>query len=215
MSTGPQTEAPTPQPGLPLTNALRADAARTAGGLWWIFLVTGIAWLIIAMMVLRFTTRSVTTIGVLMGVVFLVATVNEFLDAYMRRTWRWAHVAMAVLFFAGSIWAFASPKNAFWSLAAVIGLLLVLQGALVLISAVASKPFNEAWWLGVFAGVVEILIGFWASQQVITARAALLIFYVGFLALFRGVTEIVLAFEVRGVQHRLSEPRVPAQVSSA
>jgi uncharacterized membrane protein HdeD (DUF308 family) len=206
MSTDPQTEASAPQAGTPLTNALRDDAARAAEGLWWIFLVTGILWLIIAMMVLRFNTTSVTTIGVLMGVIFLVAMANEFLDAFVRRSWRWAHIAMGVIFLLGSIWAFASPKNAFWTLASVIGLLLVLQGALVLVSGIASRPFNAAWWLGVFAGIVEILIGFWASQQVITARAALLIFYVGFLALFRGITEIVLAFEVRSLHEALTRP---------
>ena len=59
---------------------------------------------------------------------------------------------------------------------------------------------NSVWWLGVVAGVLEMLIGFWASQQVISARAALLIFYVGFLALFRGITEIVLAFELKAAQ---------------
>ena len=212
MSTDPQTESPTPQAGTPLTNSLRADAARVAGGLWWIFLATGVLWLIIAVMVLRFTTRSVTTIGILMGVLFLVAMANEFLDAFVRPAWRWAHALMGLLFLVGAVWAFVSPKDAFWTLATIIGLLLVLQGALVLISSVMSKPFNDAWWLGVFAGVLEILVGFWASQQVVTARAALLIFYVGFLALFRGISEIVLAFEIRSVQHALSRPRVPAQL---
>jgi uncharacterized membrane protein HdeD (DUF308 family) len=33
-------------------------------------------------------------------------------------------------------------------------------------------------------------------------RAALLIIWVGLLALFRGITEIVLAFELKSAQHR-------------
>ncbi|WP_433629265.1 hypothetical protein [Nocardia sp. CA-120079] len=63
------------------------------------------------------------------------------------------------------------------------------------------------------AGALEILIGFWSSQQVISSRAALLIFYVGFLALFRGITEIVVAFELRGAQkdHFAAATGVPAQ----
>ncbi len=39
--------------------------------------------------------------------------------------------------------------------------------------------------------------GFWASQQMVSARAALLTSWVGLLAPFRGITEI------------LSEPRAP------
>jgi uncharacterized membrane protein HdeD (DUF308 family) len=42
-----------------------------------------------------------------------------------------------------------------------------------------------------------VLLGFWASQQYYPARAALILLWVGFFALFRGITEIVTAFQVR------------------
>jgi uncharacterized membrane protein HdeD (DUF308 family) len=50
------------------------------------------------------------------------------------------------------------------------------------------------------AGIIEMAIGFWAPQQAVPARAALLIVYVGFLALFRGITEMVLVFELKAAQ---------------
>jgi uncharacterized membrane protein HdeD (DUF308 family) len=52
------------------------------------------------------------------------------------------------------------------------------------------------------AGILLILLGFWASQQMFPARAALLLLWVGFFALFRGISEIVIAFELRSRQHR-------------
>ena len=52
------------------------------------------------------------------------------------------------------------------------------------------------------AGVLEILLGFWVSQQEFPARALLLLIWVGFFALFRGFADILLAFEVHGVQHK-------------
>ena len=52
------------------------------------------------------------------------------------------------------------------------------------------------------AGILEIFVGFWASQQLVTVRAALLIIWVGLLALFHGITEIVLAFELKSAEHR-------------
>ena len=42
-------------------------------GPWWMFLVTGIGWLVISLIVLRFRLASVAAVGVLMGVVFLGA----------------------------------------------------------------------------------------------------------------------------------------------
>jgi uncharacterized membrane protein HdeD (DUF308 family) len=44
------------------------------------------------------------------------------------------------------------------------------------------------------------LLGFWASQQLFPARAALILVWVGFLALFRGISEIALAFQIRRVR---------------
>ena len=177
----------------------RAALWRLAGP-WWLFLLTGIAWLIISWVVLRFTPASITTVGVLLGVLFLLAAVNECVIAAVRHSWRWAHILLGVLFVVGAIWAFARPVNAFWSLASVLGLLLIFKGTLDIIGAVVTKDVNSAWWLGLVAGILELVLGFWASQQAFPARGALLLLWVGFFALFRGISEIVIAFEVRSRQ---------------
>jgi uncharacterized membrane protein HdeD (DUF308 family) len=177
------------------------------GGPWWVPLLTGIAWLIISVIVLRFRMTSVATIGVLIGVVFLAAMANEFLIAAVRRRWGWAHVLLGILFLGGAIWAFVHPFDAFWSLASVIGLLLILEGGFVLITSIESRALNGAWWLGMLAGIGETFVGFWASQQGLAARAVLLIIWVGLLALFRGFTEIALAFELKSAQPRLAPDR--------
>jgi uncharacterized membrane protein HdeD (DUF308 family) len=184
---------PRPEPG--------ANLWRLAGP-WWMLLLTGIAWLIISVVVLRFTITSAATIGVLLGAVFLAAMANEFLIASVRWHWRWAHVLMGVIFLGGAIWSFVDPLGAFWTLATVFGLLLILQGALVLITSIESRIINSSWWLGLITGILEIGIGFWASQQLVPARAALLIIWVGVFAIFRGITEIVTAFELKSLQHR-------------
>ena len=142
-----------------LGSQARAGLWRMAGP-WWLLLLTGIAWLIISVIVLRFTTTSAATVGVLLGVVFLAAMANEFFIAYVRLGWRWAHVLMGIVFLAAAIWAFARPFNAFWALASAVGLLLVLQGGFVLITSIESRVINSAWWLGMVAGILEIFAGF-------------------------------------------------------
>jgi uncharacterized membrane protein HdeD (DUF308 family) len=183
---------------------VRPSAERAlwrAAGPWWLFLVTGIAWLIISVAVLRFTTTSIVTVGVLLGVLFLLAAFNEFMISAVRHAWRWAHILLAILFVVGAIWAFARPVNAFWSIASVLGLLLIFKGTLDIIGAVMTKDVNSSWWLGLVVGILELVLGFWASQQLFPARGALLLLWVGFFALFRGISEIVIAFEVRSHQH--------------
>jgi len=171
-------------------------------GPWWMFLVTGIAWLVISLIVLRFRVSSVVAVGVLMGVVFLGGWFSELLIASTRSRWRWAHVLMGILFLFAACWSFASPFGAFWALATIFGLLLIFRGSLDLVTSISSREINPGWWLGMIAGVVEILLGFWVSQQEFPARALLLIIWVGLFALFRGFSDILLAFELRGLERR-------------
>ena len=180
-----------------MTTMSEREAAKEVTGLWWVFLVTGILWLIISMVVLRFDESSVKTVGVIVGVVLAVACVNEFAVMGIAGGWKWLHALMGVVFAAGAIACFFHPKNAFWTIASILGLLLILKGSIDIIEAVMTKHVNPIWGLGLGVGIVELLLGFWASQQYYTARAALIIIWVGFAALFRGIGEIVLAFRLR------------------
>jgi uncharacterized membrane protein HdeD (DUF308 family) len=178
----------------------RAGLWRLAGP-WWMFLLTGIGWLILSWVALRFTPASVPTVGALLGVLFLVAMVNEFVIASVRSGWRWLHIVMGIIFAFGAGWSFAQPYGAFWTLASILGLLLIFRGTLDIITSASTREVNSAWWLGMLAGILEVLLGFWASQQYLPVRGALLLIWVGFFALFRGISEIVIAFELRRAQH--------------
>ena len=169
-------------------------------GPWWLFLLTGIFWFVVALIVLRFRLNSLVAVSVLLGTAFIGAAVNEFAIAWIRRGWRWMHILLGVLFVAGASWAFVRPLATFWSLASVLGFLLLFKGMADITSAVVTREGNDLWWLGVTVGILEILLAFWASQQLFPARAALIVLWVGFLALFRGLTEIVLAFHLRHVE---------------
>lgn len=172
---------------------MMADAAK----MWWVPLVIGVIWLIISVFVLRFDTTSITTVGILLGVLFLFAAISEFMIAALVEGWKWLHIALGVLFAAGSLWAFIQPEEAFWALASVLGLLLVLMGTVYIIQSIMAKDYDDLWWLGLVAGIILVLLGFWASQQFFPARAALIILWVGLMALFRGIIDIVTAFRIR------------------
>jgi len=186
--------------GTAIGSRSRAGLARLAGP-WWIFLLTGIAWLILAWIALRFAPASIPTVGVLLGVYFLVAAINEFFIASVMPNWRWLHILMGIIFAFGAGWSFAQPYNAFWALASILGLLLIFQGTFYIITSVSTREVNSTWWLGLLVGILEIFFGFWASQQYRPVQGALLLIWVGFFALFRGISEIVIAFQLRHAQH--------------
>ena len=174
--------------------------ARRVTGPWWAYLLAGIAWVIISVIILRFNVASVATIGLLLGALFLLSAVEEFVIAAVRPAWGWAHALLGILFIGAAIWSFVTPYGAFWALASVLGILLVVVGTMHIFTAISSRAFNDAWWFGVIGGIFEVFIGFWVSAQSFRAEAFFLIIWAGLLALFRGVFEIVLAFEMRSAQ---------------
>jgi uncharacterized membrane protein HdeD (DUF308 family) len=176
------------------------DAVRQVVGPWWAFLIAGIGWFVISFIVLQMTITSVTAVGVLLGVIFLISAVEEFLAAAVVGTWGWARALLGILFFLAAIWSFIDPVGTFVSIADLLGLLLILKGTLDLVGSIMSSGVNAVWWLGLIAGLLELFLGFWASQRYFAARASLLLLLVGFYALFRGISSIVLAFQLRSAE---------------
>jgi uncharacterized membrane protein HdeD (DUF308 family) len=179
----------------------QSDAAdiRQMSKSWWLFLCTGLLWFVIALVVLRMNERSITTVGVIMGVVFIVGAFSEFLMMGADSTgWKIFHGLLGVLFVLAGIWAFVQPEEAFWALASVLGFLLLMMGIFEILVAVATKDVNPMWWLGLIAGILFLILAFWASQQLVPAKGQLLLFYVGLMAMFRGISQIAFAF---GLHH--------------
>jgi uncharacterized membrane protein HdeD (DUF308 family) len=100
--------------------------------------------------------------------------------------------------------AFTRPGGTFAWLAAFIGWYLLFKGMLDIVLAFATKDVNDAWWLGLIIGIVEVGLGFWAAGS-FGRSAGLLIVFIAAIALTRGITDIVLAFELRKRGHVLRD----------
>jgi len=164
---------------------------------WWVFLITGLAWMLIAVIVLRFDATSVATVGFLIGALFVFGCINEFIAAQMAEGWKWLHWVMAIIFLLGALYSFIHPYDTFFALASVLGLILVFMGTLEIIKATMTRVVNPLWGLGLVAGILMLLLGIWVSQRFYPARADLILIWVGFMSMFRGIGQIVLAFGVR------------------
>src|SRR3954464_9407031 len=85
----------------------------TGGARWWVYLVSGAAWILVAWVVLRFNLHSVASVAVLAGVVILLAAAAEIWTATMVRDWRWLHITLGVIFLITAIVIFVHPGNTF------------------------------------------------------------------------------------------------------
>src|SRR3982751_2552087 len=115
---------------------------------WWIILLVGSAWLVVAWVVLRADITSLATVGFLLGGLFIAAGVNELsLGSMVGGGWKVLHYGIAVIFLLGGLWAFIRPINTFFALVSVLGLVLVLQGAFEIVRGISSRDENPYWWL--------------------------------------------------------------------
>jgi uncharacterized membrane protein HdeD (DUF308 family) len=169
---------------------------------WWALLITGVAWLVIGWVVLRADVTSLATVGVLLGIVLIASGVNEAaMAAMVTGGWKILHYGLSFLFLLAGLWAFIRPIDTFFALASVLGLLLLFYGALEITRGVASRGETPYWWASLVSGVLLLLLAAWVStsdpQALIARRTYLILFWVGFMALLRGFTQIMLGFSLR------------------
>ena len=176
-----------------------ARMAKTATGFWWVWLITGALWIIIALIVLQFDTTSAVTIGILTGVIFIVAGVQYFFVASQVEGWKWLWFLIGIILVIGGIVALVYPGRTFLIMANILGFLFALTGIFWVVEAFVRRKFDDLWWLGLVAGIIMVLLGFWLGGQLIGVQATTLVVFVGLWALFRGILDIVAAFQIKGL----------------
>jgi hypothetical protein len=171
---------------------------------WWAPLVSAALWFVIAWLVLRADYTSLATVGVLVGIVFLVSLVAEVGLAAVMTGWvRVLNVLLAIVFAFGAVWSFVRPVDTFFALASVLGLLIFLQGLSYITRGVALRDQSPYWWLDATGGGLLIVLAIWISTSdrvwTLGTRAVFILLWVGLMAIFRGITDIGLAFSLRRV----------------
>ena len=168
---------------------------------WWLFLVTGVGWGIVGLIVLRFDYTSVHAISLLFGFVAVAAGAFEVVMTFVAPGWwKLLNGILAVAFIVAGIAAFIHPGNTFVALAAVFSFFLLFAGTFDIIMAIASRHEIGVWWVQLVGGIILVLLAFWAAGDY-GRSTVVLIAWVAAYTLIRGVRDIVFAFRVRELQH--------------
>jgi uncharacterized membrane protein HdeD (DUF308 family) len=168
---------------------------------WLLFLVSGVAWTLVAVILLRFDYTSVSSIAILFGIVAISAGVLEIaMTVLVDGWWKLLHAVLALAFIVAGVVAFVHPGDTFLALAAVMSFFLIFAGTFDIIMSISIRSEMEVWWLQLIGGIIELALGFWAAGYY-GRSAVLLVAWVAAFAIIRGVRDIVFAFRVRDVQH--------------
>jgi uncharacterized membrane protein HdeD (DUF308 family) len=180
------------------------DSVRDiALGLWWLWLVTGVLWIVASLVVLQFNDASINTIGIIVGCMFLFSGIQQLVLAFAAPRLRWLWALFGLLFIACGVVALGDPAKTFAGLADVLGFLFLAVGLWWTLEAFLARGVNPVWWLGLVSGVLMIVMAFWTSGQFFVQKAYVLLVFAGIWALMHGITDIAKAFTARRVRETL------------
>ena len=177
------------------------DPFRNIANLWWIWLVTGIAWVVVALVVLQFDEASVTTVGVVTGIMFLIAGAqNLALGTLAEGAMRWVLWFFGALLVIAGVISLVQPEDTFAAVADILGFIFLTIGVFWLIEAFSERHVNDLWWFGLISGLAMMVLAFWTSGQFYIEKAYVLLVFAGIWALFHGVGDIIRAFQIRNLR---------------
>ena len=192
----------TPQFEVPRVPSVRSTAG-TLTGYWWVLLVAGIAWVAAALLILRFDEASVTTVGILVGLMFVAIGIENVAIAALDVRVRWVWAVFGGLFLGSAVLCFANPTSTFASLADMLGVLFLIVGVWWMVRAFLERAINPLWWLSLISGIFMTVLAFWASGQFFIHKVYVLLVFAGIWALTQGITTIVRSLELRTLHEEL------------
>jgi uncharacterized membrane protein HdeD (DUF308 family) len=182
-------------------------ATEKVASYWWVELLAGIFWVVIAVVVLKFNQASVTTVGILTGIMFLLFAAQEAVLAAVDKPRRWLWVIFSVLLAASGIVALIHPASTFAGFADILGFVFLLIGIMWMVQAFTEREVNDLWWLTLISGILMTVMAFWVSGQFFVVRAYTLLIFAGVWAMTTGIIDIVRAFQIRQVGQDLKHSR--------
>lgn len=181
------------------SDAKAREVAAAIPKYWWIWLVAGIIWVVLSLVILQFNNSSITTVGVIIGILFLLAGLQDFFVAYVAEGWVWLWVIFGVVFVIAGIVALAYPKDTTAALADVLGFLFLLFAIFWTIEAFATRDDNPLWWMGLIAGILMFILAIWAAGQFFGVKLYTLLVFGGIWAMLHGIMDMIKAFQIKDI----------------
>lgn len=180
-----------------MTMQTEARVMAGAARFWWLWLVTGILWILVSIVILQFDIGSAATVGVIVGIMFIAAGIQYLVVGTQVEGWKWLWYVFGAILLVGGLVALFYPTRTFLSIANILGFVFAMVGAFWIIEAFAVRAVNAFWWMSLVSGIIMVALGFWLGGQFLVTKAETLLIFAGVWALMRGITDIVASFQIK------------------
>lgn len=171
----------------------------------WLWLLAGVLWIAVSVIILQFDIASAATVGVIAGAMFVASGVEYFFLGSVMGGARWLWYLFGGLLIVGGSVALFYPTRTFVAIASILGYMFAAIGIMWIVEAFLARDHNDLWWLHLVAGILMFVQGFWLSGQFLITQAAALLIFAGIWAMMRGILDITAFFTMRSVADAISE----------
>ena len=181
----------TPRVGRPTARPARVRAAtREHTGDWRRWLVAGISWIVVALVVLQIDGASIMAA---VGLMFTFAAVQAFVMPAVR----WISATFGVAFVVAETLCFIGPADNVAATAGMLGYLFAVVGLWWMVEALMERRLNPLWWIGLAAGVLMSALAVSTVGRLYTPEADRLFVCAGLWALLQGITLLARGVAIR------------------
>lgn len=176
--------------------AAEAAIETAASKWWWIFLLEGIAAIIIGILLFTDTEQTVFTLVLFLGIWWFITGIIDLITIFFDRTaWGWRLVSGILGIIAGLI----IIRHPMWSallvpatLAWVLGIFGIVIGIMALVRAFQGEGIGTG-----ILGVLSLVLGLWLLGADFGMQVAIVVYGAAIWAIIMGIVAIVWAFRVR------------------
>jgi uncharacterized membrane protein HdeD (DUF308 family) len=169
---------------------------------WFLFVITGILWLLLGFLALSYRPSSVSIAVVFIAVVFWMGALSALAVAFVTRGgWRILAAVTGALAALAAVGALVWPEPTLLIVSLYVAWFLLIRGIFdVFIS--LSHTNVRGWWLNLISGIIAIGLGAWAIGNP-DRSVLLLITIIGIFAIFHGTAELVAGLHYRQLRRDL------------
>lgn len=179
-------------------NTIASDL-KQVGRNWSWMLAYGILLVVLGIFAMTHPLAMSYGVGIILSVSFLFSAGGALIAAFRDAGWqaKTVDVLFGVLSLLAAIIFFVNPFSGALTVIWVIGVMFLIMGGFEFVAGFRSN--SDRVWL-IMLGVVDMLIGFWATFFMPpTAALVALATLVGLAFMFRGILLAILAFKTRGL----------------
>jgi uncharacterized membrane protein HdeD (DUF308 family) len=192
------------EPDSPFADLKRA-VAETYGRNWFLYVISGILWLLLGFVALSYRPSSISVAVIFIAVAFWMGALSSFVIASaLSGGWRVLAITFGILGTAAAVGALVWPGPTLLIVSIFVAWYL-LFGGIFEVAVALSNTDVRGWWIRLVSGIISIGLGAWAIGNP-DRSVLLLVTVIGIFAIFRGTADLIAGFQFHDLRDEVERP---------